>query len=180
MDQAILNLLLKNYNDLLKRVDAHIKQVEKSYSDEIVCKKGCDSCCRFLNLFPVEAFALSAAFIEMDKSRRNLVMAGLEKKADDCPLLIQGQCLLYEARPIICRTHGYPLYFEKNGEIMVDFCPKNFKGMTSFPKEVLFDLEQLNTLLAAINKQFLDSIETDIADRIPMSCALLLLDETED
>ncbi len=180
MDQKNLNLLLKNYNDLLKRVDAHIQQVGKDYSDKIVCKKGCDSCCRFLNLFPVEAFALSAAFIEMDKSHRNLVMAGLEKKSSGCPLLIRRQCLLYEARPIICRTHGYPFYFEKNGENMVDYCPKNFKGMTSFPKEALFDLEQLNTLLAAINKHFLDSIERDITDRIPMASALLLLDELED
>lgn len=89
--------------------------------------------------------------------------------------------MLYEARPIICRTHGYPLYFEKDGKTLVDFCPKNFKGVSSFPKESLFDLEQLNTLLATINKQFIESIETDVplADRIAMSDALGLLDETD-
>jgi len=180
MDPKTLTLLLKNYDNLLKRVDTHIKKVEKNYSDEIVCKKGCDTCCRFLNVFPVEAFALSAAFLGMNKSCQKIVMAGLEDKTN-CPLLINNKCVLYEARPIICRTHGYPLYFEKDGETLVDFCPKNFKGVTSFTRDALFDLDQLNRLLAAINKQFLESFETNpFADRIPMSRALFLLDEIED
>ncbi len=181
MNRKIINRLLKNYLALLSRVDAHIKQVQTKYLNEIVCKKGCDDCCRFLNLFPVEAFALSAAFCQMDNLCQDLIMKGLEKGTDGCPLLIEGQCMLYEARPIICRTHGYPLYFEKDGKTLVDFCPKNFKGVSSFPKESLFDLEQLNTLLATINKQFIESIETDVplADRIAMSDALGLLDETD-
>jgi len=181
MNQEMINALLKNYDGLLARIDAHIQQVQTTYSNEIACKKGCDYCCRFLNLFPVEAFALSAAFCQMDKSDRDRIIKGLEKGTDDCPLLIKGQCLLYEARPIICRTHGYPLYFEKDGETLVDFCPKNFKGISCFPKESLFDLEQLNTLLATINKQFIASIETDVplADRIPISDALSLFDETD-
>jgi uncharacterized protein len=179
MNRKMINTLLKNYGRLLARVDAHIKQVETKYSNEIVCKKGCDSCCRFLNLFPVEAFSLATAFCQMDTGREQ-IMAGLEK-GTGCPLLIKGQCSLYEARPIICRTHGYPLYFEKDGETLVDFCPKNFKGISCFPKESLFDLEQLNTILTAINKQFIESIETDfpLAERIPISDALGLLDKTD-
>ena len=94
---------------LLKQVDVHIKQVGTDYSDEIVCKRVCDSCCRFLNLFPVEAFSLAWALDKMDTSRE-VVRAALEKGTKDCPLLINHQCVLYEARPIICRTHGYPLY----------------------------------------------------------------------
>ena len=180
MNQNTLNDALKNYRTLLKQVDAHIKQVETDYSNKIVCKKGCDSCCRFLNLFPVEAFALASAFLEMDKSNRDIVRAALEKRTTGCPLLIDHQCFLYGARPIICRTHGYPLYFKKKEEALVDFCPKNFKGVTSFPRSSLLDLEQLNTLLAAINKHFLESIKTrPSADRIPISSALLLLDEME-
>ena len=174
----MINALLKNYAALLARVDAHIKQVETKYSNEIVCKKGCDSCCRFLNLFPVEAFALAAALDKMNTSRE-VVRAALEKGTKDCPLLIHRQCVLYGARPIICRTHGYPLYFKKKGEALVDFCPKNFKGVTSFPKECLLDLDQLNTLLVAINNQFLESVKPEtFTDRIPMSRALLLLDES--
>lgn len=179
MNPKSLKDRLKNYRALLGQVDAHIKRVETTYSDQIVCKKGCDSCCRFLTLFPVEAFALASAFLEMNKSDQDIVRAALEKTTTGCPLLINHQCLLYTARPIICRTHGYPLYFKKKGETLVDFCPKNFKGVTSFPKESLLNLEQLNTLLVAINNQFLESIKTKpFADRIPMSRALLLLTES--
>jgi Fe-S-cluster containining protein len=180
MNLKNLNVLLKNYRALLKQVDVHIKQVETNYSDQIVCKKGCDSCCRFLNLFPVEAFALASALDKMGNSRE-VVRAVQENRTKDCPLLINHQCVLYGARPIICRTHGYPLYFKKKGEALVDFCPKNFKGVTSFPKDSLLDLDQLNTLLVAINKQFLESIKPKtFADRIPISDALLLFAEKED
>jgi Fe-S-cluster containining protein len=178
MNPKILKDRLKNYRALLRQVDTHIKRVETTCSDQIACKKGCDSCCRFLNLFPVEAFALASAFLETDKSNQNIVRAALEKTTTGCPLLINHQCRLYKARPIICRTHGYPLYFKKKDETLVDFCPKNFKGVTSFPKDSLLDLDQLNTLLVAINKQFLESIKPKtFSDRIPMSDALLLLDE---
>ncbi|MBU0973191.1 MAG: YkgJ family cysteine cluster protein [Proteobacteria bacterium] len=179
MNPDCLSHLLKNYFDLLSRVDAHIQKVEKNYPGMIACKKGCDSCCRPITLFPVEAVALSAAFGQLDKFSRELVLAGMEKNAGGCPLLINRQCLLYGARPIICRTHGYPIYFREKTENRVDFCPKNFKRVTFFPRDDLLDLEQLNVLLTTINKQFRVSIETPrpLADRIPVSNALGLLDE---
>jgi uncharacterized protein len=180
MNPKHLKALLKNYTALVQQVDAHIKRVETTCSDKIACKKGCDSCCRFLNLFPVEAFALASAFGRMDTSSQDHVRAGLKKTTTACPLLIDHQCCLYEARPIICRTHGYPLYFKEKGEVLVDFCPENFKEMTSFPKEILLDLEQLNMLLTAINTQFLEAFEAKpFDDRIPISRALLLLEEME-
>ena len=126
MNPKTLNDVLKNYRALLKQVDAHIKRVETDYADQIVCKKGCDSCCRFLNLFPVEAFALASAFLQMDKSSQGIVRVALEKTTTSCPLLIDHQCHLYKARPIICRTHGYPLYFEKKGEALVEYEQNSF------------------------------------------------------
>ena len=177
----ILDQLLKNYTDLIKRVDAHIKQVADAYPDEITCHKGCDSCCRFLTLFPVEAFALSRAFVALPNTDQEKIVESIESmeesgdnEPEHCPLLIDKICLLYPARPVICRTHGFPLYLEKDGEGLVDFCPENFKGMTSLPKDALINLDQLNTLLTAVNKHFTTSIDGDIPDRIPISHALFL------
>ncbi len=174
--------LLKNYRALLTRVDAHVNQVAQDYSRKIACKKGCDSCCRFLTLFPVEAFAVSTAFLHLDPACQNLVKANQENPdKKKCPLLVNHECLLYTARPIICRTHGFPLYFIKNGNPLVDFCPKNFTGMARFPQKALLDLDQMNTLLAAINTHFLETIEpsTPFPDRIPMSQALVLIQDLE-
>jgi len=178
MDEKSLDRLLKNYTALINRIDDHICQLEEKYPDNIVCKKGCDACCRFLTLFPVEAIAVSRAFFSLpEKSRDRIVNRLKDKKEDACPLLIGRSCAVYSARPIICRTHGYPICIEKNGETRVDFCPENFKGIRSFPKETLLSLEQLNTTLIAVNQHFLDAIETDapFPDRIPVSEAIFLL-----
>jgi len=212
MNQTEIDLVLKNYTAFLKRIDTHIQRVGENYSDKIFCKKGCDSCCRFLSLFPVEAFALSSAFRKLDKSNQdliqdsmirnnlipnrmdqtnldqtklapsdltlsNVILSELEKEV--CPLLIDKECILYGARPIICRTHGFPIYIEKEGEGLVDFCPKNFKDVTSFSRDALLNLEQLNILLTAINTQFLESIETEnpLPDRIPISQALFMIED---
>lgn len=179
MNPESLHDLLKNYQALLARVDAHVKQVTQDYSHKIACKKGCDSCCRFLTLFPVEAFAISAAFVKLDPSRQEPALANPGEKK--CPLLVNRECLLYEVRPIICRTHGFPLYFIKNGSPRVDFCPKNFTDMAQFPQKALLDLDQMNTLLAAINTLFLENIESfpPFPDRIPMSQALVLILDME-
>lgn len=179
MKPDIVQNLLKNYTALVGRVDRHVQQVAQDFSHAIACQKGCDGCCRFLSLFPVEAFALSLAFSCLDKSSKDIAMAALEGQSKGCPLLVQGECLLYPARPIICRTHGFPLVFKKKSQTQVDFCPKNFRHMTSFPKESLLDLDHLNTLLSAINQHFLKSIETQLPSRIPMSQALVLCRDME-
>lgn len=140
MSQAIFNELFKNYNALLSRVDAHITRIMETQGTQIACKKGCDDCCRFLTLFPVEAFALSRAFAALPEKTQARILNKAEQGEDQCPLLIDHVCMLYPARPVICRTHGFPLYMKKEGEVMVDFCPENFKGMTDLPKDAMLDL----------------------------------------
>ncbi|MCG8635673.1 MAG: YkgJ family cysteine cluster protein [Desulfobacterales bacterium] len=174
MSLDALDLLLKNYNDLLERVDTHVKMVTERYRDHIACKKGCDACCRFLNLFPVEAFALSRAFLALPETDQARILEQIEREEDKCPLLINRACLLYKARPVICRTHGFPLYLQKEEGPMVDFCPENFKGMTELPKEAMMNLDKLNTLLTAVNQHFMANVEADLPDRIPVSQALFL------
>ncbi len=169
--------LFANYQRLVKRVDSHIVTIKKAFPDEIACKKGCDGCCKFLTLFPVEALTLSNAFADLTEDMKIRVARKIEKEKESCPLLIDRDCVLYPARPIICRTHGYPIYLEKDGDIRIDYCPENFKGITSFPKETMLDIEQLNTLLAMINRQLIESIETDppFLERIPISEAIFIL-----
>ena len=188
MSDDDLDRLLKNYTDLLARVDAHIRQVEQDHADKIACKKGCDACCRPLNLFPVEALALARAFSALPQNAQQRLRQKIIARQDQvesrdssgCPLLMDHACLLYQARPVICRTHGFPIYMVKDGEALVDYCPENFKGMAHLPKEALLDLDQLNTLLTAINQHFITAIEADLPQRIPILEALFLLDDVND
>lgn len=150
---------LENYQALVERVDALCTRTAEAFADQISCRAGCDACCRHLSIFAVEAAALRQALTRLDLAAAELIT---EKAADTdadgpCPLLQEGLCLLYEARPIICRTHGLPLLMQRDGGTSVDFCPDNFRDLPSIPGSAVIDLERLNTMLATINSLYLQS-----------------------
>lgn len=177
MPEPVLDELFKNYNDLLSRVDAHITGVMKTQATHIACQNKCDDCCRFLSLFPVEAFALSRAFADLPEQVRVRILKKAGQGDEQCPLLIDHSCMLYPARPVICRTHGFPIYMKKKEKVMVDFCPKNFKGVSNLPKEVILDIDQLNTILSAVNQHFLAGLDASLPERLPVSLALTLWED---
>ena len=178
MSKDIYKELLTNYTLLVNRIDDHIARLGSRYPDEIVCKKGCDACCRHLTLFPIEAFCLSSAFARLGRKKKQQVIRRINACPDGCPLLVDQACVLYQVRPVICRTHGYPITLEKNGQIEIDFCPKNFKGITAFQNRDLLSLEQLNKTLMAVNQHFLSSIDTGshMPERIKLADALFLFE----
>ena len=149
---------LENYRTLLSRVDELCRRTHEAFGEEITCRAGCDACCRHLSIFSVEAAALRQALAELPPGERESVRsfaAGAQENR--CPLLHDGLCLLYRARPIICRTHGLPLLLLRNGERSVDFCPENFRGLQSIPGGAVIDLERLNMMLATINALYLQA-----------------------
>ena len=65
----------------------------------------------------------------LPESRRNELQqkASEYKQGDACPALgTEGECTIYEARPVICRRFGMPIYDYKNPE-NVRACELNFK-----------------------------------------------------
>ena len=170
--------LLSNYVALVEKVDAHVARLQNVYSGEIVCKKGCDDCCRHLALFPVEAVRLAVSFAELNTDQQQQVIQRIETLPDACPLLVDRGCVLYKARPLICRTHGFPITMEKQGRLAIDSCPKNFKQTRTFDHTELLCLEQLNQTLFAVNQHFLTAIETDtpLPERIRVCDALFMLE----
>jgi len=171
------NGLLHNYRELRERVDRICREIETEFGAHLSCREGCDSCCRHLSLFPVEATALAAAVDELPPARAEHIRARARRATPDgpCPLLDGGSCLLYAARPLICLTHGLPLLAELDGAKSVDFCPLNFKGITSLPGNAVIDLDRLNTALAAINALFVAEAHADTPpeqDRITIAEAL--------
>lgn len=157
--------LLANYHQLLERVDALCRSIEAECSGQIVCHRGCDACCRHLRLFPVEAAALAEALHETSPSLRAQLQAAAagRSESDPCPLLTDGACQLYAARPIICRTHGLPLLTGVDGSRKVDFCPLNFTGVERLPAAMVIDLDRLNTALAAVNRLYVHECGGDDA-----------------
>lgn len=172
--------LLHNYRTLVARVDELCRRITDEFGPHMACGPGCSGCCRHLTLSWVEAFALADAVLALPAAAANAIRSRARSASatSPCPLLADGLCLLYAARPIICRTHGLPLLAtDAEGTRRVDFCPENFRGLATLPGSAVIDLDQLNTTLTAVDALFVAerSIGTAPAtERILMAEALLL------
>ena len=170
----------ENYTALLAKVDRFCRDVETNYGSAVSCRKGCDMCCRHLSLFPVEAVFIRFTMENVDEPISTLIHKNAHDRIEDpdgpCPLLDKGACLLYQARPIICRTHGLPVLVEGDGGLRVDHCPLNFRDGKRLEKRYVINLEQLNKTLAAINRVFCDQVleGAGVPDRLLLAEALLM------
>lgn len=145
--------LLENYKQLVARVDALCDAISLSLGGQITCSAGCSSCCTAITVFPVEAAAMretldSFPALQAEEIRRHVLE---HADGERCPLLLHHHCLLYDARPIICRTHGLPIIYTNNGQRNSDCCPLNMNETESLSGSQVVDLDKLNTLLAAVN-----------------------------
>lgn len=80
-----------------------------SYANEFVaCKKGCNFCCHQ----SIQISSLEASYIASNTGVRPVALTapiyrdplGFSGKTP-CPFLKQGECSIYEFRPLICRIH---------------------------------------------------------------------------
>jgi len=151
--------IFANYRLLVSRVDELCRNITGSFETAINCRPGCSDCCRHLTIFPVEAAALANALQRLPETAVRLLAESPGMPGASCPFLSDSLCLVYENRPIICRTHGLPILTETEGQRRVDFCPENFRDMASLPGSGIVNLDALNQALVAINAQFVK--ETD-------------------
>jgi hypothetical protein len=174
------NDMLHNYRDLVTKVDELCRRIAEKFGPQLACSPGCSGCCRHITLSWVEGFALAKALQELPAAAADEIRsrARSASASSPCPLLADDLCLLYTARPIICRTHGLPLLTSDGaGTRRVDFCPENFRGVATLPGSAVIDLDRLNTALTAINALFVAERFRGTApatERIPLAEALLL------
>jgi hypothetical protein len=94
----------------------------------------------------------------------------------ECPLLDGGLCLLYQVRPIICRTHGMPVLIRSEQGAAVDYCPLNFSSGRKPDSKHVLDVDQVNTTLVTVNGLFVRAAfdEGELPERVLLAEALLL------
>jgi uncharacterized protein len=144
----------KLYSDLLSRCDSFASKIMDRYAGNIACRAGCSQCCILKTVFPVEAYNIQQYIAQSGFS------AEKPSRADNrqCRFLKDDRCSIYPVRPVICRTHGYPVIIDGN----IDFCPENFIGIKTIESENILDLDKLNHALAVINKGFVDNLEVPL------------------
>ena len=179
MDEFLLQAL-KDYQDLITTVDQRCRRIFSRHPDQIACTRGCaGNCCRIhLSLYPVEAVSLALALDKMAPAVRDRIKhkARHTNSFGPCPLLEDGACLMYDARAVICRTHGLPMLTEYRGRRSVGFCEKNFQRLSPIPEEDIIDLAWLNTSLSEVNQKFVRAADHRISpgQRFTIGEALLL------
>ena len=140
------------YNSLIEKLNAHEVKLLKKYGEYISCTKGCSACCILESVFPVDAYVIYSAVASGEIDYKTL---SFDQTPGRCVFLKNELCSIYSARPVICRTHGYPVLVEGKA----DFCPENFIDIKSINSEFILDLENLNKALASINIIFQREIE---------------------
>jgi Fe-S-cluster containining protein len=136
-----------DYRKILERADAHFASVMESQPANLQCGAGCSLCC--YGLFEIgsgDVPVIAEGLEKMHPARRkkvirraleleqiNLRESSPEEKeayfertqSTPCPNLDEeGLCMMYEHRPLVCRTFGLPL--REGRKYLGDVCELNF------------------------------------------------------
>lgn len=112
--------LIQLHTDIDVRVDAI-----RSEHPDWLCRRGCSGCCHRLAEIPLltepewlllrEGLSLLPEDLLETISQNVAVLAELSSRPIVCPMLDQssGSCLVYQYRPIACRTYGFYVHRDK-------------------------------------------------------------------
>lgn len=145
----------KKYYDLTDLIQNEYDRNLEIHGSKIKCKEGCSQCCsQIFRITKIDAEIISNHVSDMDIEQQFLLKSKAEnyinitghtdidseeffnKPKTPCPALNEnGSCMIYEARPVICRRFGPPVFDYKNPDKLYA-CELNFeKG-----EEIIDDL----------------------------------------
>lgn len=152
-----------HYRQLLRRVDEKFSEIFERNRPQFQCGRGCFGCCKSgLTVTNVEAEHITAwlkdhpdAVLAIEAAKASRTFGG-----EFCGFLdVDGSCLVYDARPVVCRSHGAPILIpgDNDGEQLEgDVCPLNFENfdLNSLPQTDWIRIDTLNTILTKIDLEF--------------------------
>lgn len=129
------------------------------YGDKIQCRRGCSKCCsQIFHITLIDAHIIGEHIRSMPQNQREELQQkareyllhlpfierlplnkgeSAKREGVPCPALgTEGECTIYEARPVICRRFGMPIYDYKN-PANVHACELNFKDGDEITDELL-------------------------------------------
>jgi Fe-S-cluster containining protein len=141
----VLKTGVSRLGELTAKIDGFFARVEARHGDDMQCQTGCSDCCHVrLSITGVEADAIRA-YVETHP-----VTPGT--RPDVCAALDEaGRCQIYEARPVVCRSHGVPIRLREDSLPVVRNCFRNFTH-TEPAADCVLDQETLSTLVLAVDR----------------------------
>jgi hypothetical protein len=130
-------------HELTAKVDAFFARVQDRHGADMQCGTGCSDCCHVrLSITHVEAAAIRALGRRVVPNPDPAKCAALDDN---------GRCQVYEARPIVCRSHGAPIRMRVHSLPVIQSCFRNFQHTEPAP-DCIVDQETLSALLLAVDR----------------------------
>ena len=148
---------MSRYGELAAKVDGFFARAMARHGDRMRCNTGCSHCCHVrLSITGVEAQAIRDEIATWPADRRAALAANLlAAPADHCAALDpEGRCLVYAARPIVCRSHGAPIRLTDKSLPIVTSCRENFQehGPAAADPDCILDQATLSALTLAVDR----------------------------
>jgi Fe-S-cluster containining protein len=145
-----------SYKEIFDRADVFFRSVSESQPQNLQCGRGCSLCCYGLFEIGGADIPVLAAALERlhPMRRRKIVRKAAEIMAESrhpnlrrstpvekdeffsrtaavaCPNLNEsGECMIYDQRPLVCRTFGLPI--REGDRYIGDVCELNFNEATA-------------------------------------------------
>lgn len=166
-----LTHLFSQYQTLCRYCDETFARTFDTFQATMRCAKGCAACCVLETVAPLEA-AVITSFLHLPGSVMSDEHRSPSHVATDgrCVFLHNDTCVIYPVRPIICRTHGLPLFYPEQQAIEV--CPLNFTDvdLSAIDPAFLFDAEAIAANLMRLNLAYcmLTGQADQAGERIPL------------
>jgi hypothetical protein len=150
--------IVSRYPELAAKEDAFFARVAARHGADMRCDSGCSHCCHVrLSITGVEAAAIRDAIEAWQVERQAALAANVASaRPDRCAALDpNGRCLVYEVRPIVCRSHGAPIRLRDARSLpVVQACPDNFaaRGPAAADADCIIDQETLSAMTLAVDR----------------------------
>ena len=162
---------MSRYPELAAKVDAFFTRVQARHGEDMKCGSGCHHCCHVrLSITRVEADAIRADVAGWTAERRHALTVN-PAAPDRCAALDPaGRCLIYQVRPIVCRSHGAPIRMRNEHSLpVIQACSENFtaRGPAAAEPDCILDQTTLSAMVLAIDRDAGgDGERIDLADVI--------------
>jgi len=158
----LLDEILYLYQNLIFKVDSTCQKLAALYMEHLVCKPGCSQCCQVeRTVCAVESYIVEQQLLTLSDQKIKRLKKLNKDNDETCPLLLRDRCVIYPARPIICRTHGLPILYREAERTFIDYCRLNFTNLAEgyeFKKQNILNMNSFNIELVKIDKLFAEHI----------------------
>lgn len=124
----------EKYSKLLKLIDSEFNRNKSLHGEKIKCGKGCSKCChQNFRITGIDAEVIAVHINSLTDEEINILtskayeyLQSKENLPKPCPALsLDGVCTIYEARPVVCRRFGPPMFDYKTPD-RIHSCELNF------------------------------------------------------